>query len=242
MKKKFKKIIIIIGCVFGIVIGGLSWYVSDYYHADASVAALSQQQMSFDEDINGYVIQPEENVKSGIIFYPGAKVDELAYTTLMQKLSQQGYLCVISKMPFHFAVLDINAADSIISKYNQVDNWYMMGHSLGGAMAAQYTSEHSDTIKGLILLGAYSTQDLSSSSLNVVSIYGSEDQVLNREKYQKNYSLLPSHTQELIIEGGNHAQFGNYGIQPDDGDAKISADEQQNQTVRFIIQALQNSE
>lgn len=238
MKKKIKKILLIVVCVLLVIFGGCYWYVSDYYHADASVAALSQQQMSFDENIDGYVIQPEENIKGGIIFYPGAKVDELAYTTLMQKLSQQGYLCVISKMPFHFAVLDINAADSIISKYNQIDNWYMMGHSLGGAMAAQYTSEHNDMIKGLILLGAYSTQDLSSSSLNVVSIYGSEDQVLNREKYQKNYSLLPSHTQELIIEGGNHAQFGNYGIQSGDGDAKISADEQQNETVQFIIQSL----
>lgn len=239
MKKKYKKIIIIIGCVLVVVFGGLYWYVSDYYHADVSVAALNEQQMSFDEDIDGYVMQPLNESNKGIIFYPGAKVDELAYQPLMQKLSQQGYLCVIAKMPFHFAVLKVNAADSIISKYNQIDNWYMMGHSLGGAMAAQYTSEHSDTMRGLILLGAYSTQDLSSSSLSVTSIYGSEDQILNKEKYQKNYALLPAHTQELVIDGGNHAQFGNYGVQSGDGEASITSEEQQNQTVQFIIQSLQ---
>lgn len=237
MKKKTKKILLIIACVFVLILGGCYYYVSDYYHADASVTSINQQQILYDEDIEGYVFQPQSETQKGIIFYPGAKVDELAYIPLMQKLSRQGYLCIIAKMPFHFAVLKVGAADSIIAKYNQVTDWTMMGHSLGGAMAVQYASTHQH-ISGLVLLGAYSTEEIS-SSLKVVSIYGSEDQILNKEKYQKNYSLLPADTKQLIIEGGNHAQFGNYGAQSGDGEASISADTQQDLTVQFMIDALQ---
>lgn len=238
VKIVIKKIMIITGCILVMIFGGLYWYVSDYYHADMSVSILDEQSMVYDEEIEGYVFKPQEEIKKGIIFYPGAKVDELAYATLMQKLTQEGYLCIITKMPFHFAVLKINAADKIISKYDQVTDWYMMGHSLGGAMAAQYVSEHMNSLKGLILLGAYSTNDLSDSPLQVISIYGSEDRVLNKQKYQNNYSLLPKETKELVIEGGNHAQFGNYGVQSGDGEASLSANEQQNQTVQFIIESL----
>ena len=240
MNKKLKKILLIIICVVGLLFGGAYWYVSDYYHADTTVISINNQNMIYDEEIEGYVLKPQGEAKKGIIFYPGAKVDELAYGPLMQKLSQQGYLCILAKMPFHFAVLKVNAADSMIAKYKDIKEWYMMGHSLGGAMAAQYTSSHLNDIQGLILLGAYSTEDLSSSSLKVVSIYGSEDHVLNHEKYQKSYSLLPKSTKEMIIMGGDHAQFGNYGHQSGDGQATISSQQQQNQTVQFILQSIQD--
>ena len=239
MNKKIKTIILIVTCVIAVGIGGIYWYVSDYYHADMNVVSINQSQMSYDENSESYVFKPQTETKKGIIFYPGAKVDELAYQPLMLKLSQQGYLCVIAKMPFHFAVLKIGAADAIMSQYSQITDWYMMGHSLGGAMAAQYASEHSHLLKGLILLAAYSTEDLSSSGLSVMSIYGSEDHVLNKQKYKDCFSFLPENTKELIIEGGNHAQFGNYGIQSGDGEATIDSSEQQNQTVEFVIKSLQ---
>ena len=44
------------------------------------------------------------------------------------------------------------------------------------------------------------------------------------------------YTDNIIkIEGGNHAQFGNYGKQKGDIDATITAKEQQNITVEAII-------
>ncbi|NTW09008.1 MAG: alpha/beta hydrolase, partial [Anaerolineaceae bacterium] len=39
-----------------------------------------------------------------------------------------------------------------------------------------------------------------------------------------------------VIEGGNHAQFGNYGPQPGDGTATISTAEQQSQAVDLMVQ------
>ena len=50
---------------------------------------------------------------------------------------------------------------------------------------------------------------------------------------------MPQNTKELIIEGGNHAQFGNYGKQSGDGEATIDPSEQQNQTIEFVIKSLQ---
>ena len=133
------------------------------------------------------------------------------------------------------AEFDINAAEGIQAQYPEIENWYIGGHSLGGAMAASYVSDHADKYNGLILLGSYSTADLSNSNLNILSIYGSEDKILNQEKYSDNKSNLPNDFTEIIIEGGNHAQFGMYGIQEGDGIPTISNSKQIELTATYII-------
>ena len=95
-------------------------------------------------------------------------------------------------------------------------------------MAAAYADEHDGPWAGLVLLGAYSTSDLSDNNLGILSIYGSEDGVMNRQAYEKNLGNVDAPTAaEYIITGGNHAQFGSYGPQNGDGTATISAEEQQ---------------
>ena len=154
----------------------------------------------------------------------------------MAELAKKGILCVLIKMPFRLAVFDINAADGIQEQYPEIKNWYIGGHSLGGSMAASYVSKHQNKYKGLILLGSYSTADLSNSKFNVLSIYGSEDKILNKDKYEENRSNLPKDFTEIIIDGGNHAQFGMYGAQDGDGKATISNGEQINLTVSHIME------
>ena len=89
-------------------------------------------------------------------------------------------------------------------------------------MAASYLEKHTDEFEGLILLGSYSTVDLSDTDLAVLSVFGSEDKVMNREKYDKNKSNLPNDFTEFVIDGGCHAYFGMYGAQDGDGTPKIS--------------------
>ena len=105
-------------------------------------------------------------------------------------------------------------------------------------MAASYLEKHTDEYEGLILLGSYSTADLSDDELEVLSIYGSEDQVLNREKYNDNISNLPEDFKEIVIEGGCHAYFGMYGAQDGDGTPSITNEEQIQQTVEYIAQMI----
>ena len=156
----------------------------------------------------------------------------------MQACAEKGILCIIVEMPFHLAVFDINAANGIQEEYPQIEHWYMGGHSLGGSMAASYLAKHTDEYEGLILLGSYSTADLSDNELEVLSIYGSEDQVLNREKYNDNIRNLPKDFKEMVIEGGCHAYFGMYGAQDGDGTPSISNSQQILQTAAYIAQMI----
>ena len=52
--------------------------------------------------------------------------------------------------------------------------------------------------------------------------------------YALRYSLSAD-SEQHVIAGGNHAQFGNYGKQMGDGDAFISVENQQRQTVKMIL-------
>ncbi|MBO4871793.1 MAG: alpha/beta hydrolase [Lachnospiraceae bacterium] len=216
------------------------FYAQDYYRADASVTALLENALpgvNIEQSADRIVFRPD-SVKAGLIFYPGGKVEYTAYAPLMAGLSQEGFLCILLKMPLNLAVLNMNAAAGIPAEYPDIGVWFLAGHSLGGAMAASYAAKHAEDFDALILLAAYSTADLTDSGLKVLSLYGSEDKVLNREKLEKYRGNLPAEAEEIIIEGGCHAFFGAYGAQKGDGDPRITREEQIRQTVQAVSSLL----
>ncbi len=242
--KRKQKIFIITFSVLmllGIIVGACAIYVNDYYRADmdAIEAFEPMSAVNFETLDDGTIVWKPENATKGLIFYPGGKVEYTAYIPLMQECAERGILCVLVKMPFNLAVLDVNAANGIQEQYPDIKEWYMGGHSLGGSMAASYLESHIEEYKGLVLLGSYSTADLSETDLNVISIYGSEDNVLNREKYDKNKSNLPNDLTEVIIDGGCHAYFGMYGAQDGDGIPTITNEEQIRLTVENIVKVME---
>ncbi len=119
---------------------------------------------------------------------------------------------------------------------SRYEHWYLAGHSLGGAMAASYASKHLSELDGLVLLAAYPTSDIKSDGFSVMSIYGSEDGVLNMEKVENGREFMPDDYTEVCIEGGNHAYFGNYGQQEGDREAEISREQQQKETAEAILE------
>ena len=218
-----------------LIFGGCAWYVSDYYHADiaaidafTSLVAVTQTELG-----DGVLSFGNADAEAGLIFYPGGKVEYTAYIPLMQALAEEGMLCVLIRMPGNLAVLDVNAAFGIQERFPDVKHWYIGGHSLGGSMAASYLASHASDFEGLILLAAYSTADLSNTSLSILSIYGSEDGVMNRKKYEK-YKTNLSDYEEMVIDGGCHAYFGMYGAQKGDGLPTIDAEEQIKLTAQRI--------
>ena len=219
--------------VFGI--GGYA-YVSDYYHADeTALEAMAYLTDSVQAEQDGDVIWfVPEDPTAGLIFYPGGKVEYTAYAPLLRACAENGILCALVRMPGNLAVLDVNAADGLQQEHPEVTTWYIAGHSLGGAMAAGYAAAHCEDYDGLILLAAYSTKDLSQTTLRVLSVYGSEDGVMNRESYEKNWSNLPADTSEVVLDGGCHAQFGFYGAHDGDGVPTITGEEQIRQTAEAI--------
>ena len=243
MKSKRKILIVLISIVatLAIIFGACAIYLGDYYRADEGAIAVFalEDNISVSTLDNGSIVFEPQNATVGFIFYPGGKVEANAYQPLMAELAREGVLCVLVEMPFNLAVFDINAADGIQEQYPEIEDWYIGGHSLGGSMAASYLADRVDEYEGLILLGSYSTANLSDTDLNVLSIYGSEDKVLNRKKYDENKTNLPDGLCEVVIEGGCHAYFGMYGAQDGDGTPTISNHEQISLTVEHIINAIQ---
>lgn len=236
---KVKKGIFLASAILLIIIVVCAIYLGDFYHADMEKinSFTCENEVKMQTDENDYLIFGPEDAKKGFIFYPGGKVEYTAYIPFMKTLASEGILCILVEMPFNLAVFDVDAADGIPEKYSQIEDWYIGGHSLGGSMAASYVSKNINLFEGLVLLGSYSTADLSETDIKVLSVYGSEDMVMNKEKYESNKKNLPSHFTEIIIDGGCHAYFGMYGEQDGDGTPKITNEKQ----IRLTVEAMKNS-
>lgn len=240
MKKKIVFAIIIVLIVS--LVGGTVYYINDYYKADevaVSLITAPKTDVTITEENGVFTFKPQ-NATKGIIFYPGGKVQAESYAPLMQTLAENGVLSVLVTMPGNLAVLDMNAADGLQEKYPEIQSWYMSGHSLGGSMASSFIAENSKDFDGIILLASYSTANLSNLGLDVLSIYGTNDGVLNMEKYEECKSNLPEDFKEIVITGGCHAYFGAYGEQEGDKKATITREEQIEITVNEILQFINN--
>jgi len=180
-----------------------------------------------------------DTADSGVILYPGGRVDPRSYAPLANRIAAQGYLVIIPPMPLNLAVFAPNRAEKIIQAYPEIQTWVIGGHSLGGAMAAEYVISHSSDVDGLILWASFpaeSTDLQDVPNLSVLSIYGTEDGGLDGILASR--TRLPQDATWIEISGGNHAQFGWYGIQPGDGTAVISRAIQQEQILQKTLDFL----
>lgn len=236
---KAKKILCITAAVLLLLFAAFFIYTADYYHADENTlrAVMNTSTAEIIQTDDMMIFKPENPV-AGFIFYPGGKVEHTAYAPLMQELSEQDILCVILKVPFNLAVLDMNAADRAVNMYPEISTWYTGGHSLGGVVASDYAHSHSDLIRGVVLLGSYVTEDFTDSDIAFLSVYGSNDGVMNAGRYAENFSKLPADTAEYIIEGGCHSYFADYGMQKGDGEPTVSRSEQIETTASLILSLL----
>ncbi len=231
-KRKRRILLAVVAAVLALVLG-CGFYVNNYYRAE--ITAMEVPPHVFVEAADDRMVFLPEKPEAGLIFYPGGKVEFSAYAPLMARLAEENILCVLLKMPLNLAVLDMAAAEGIPEQFPEVERWYLAGHSLGGSMAASFAGKHADDYAGLILLASYSTEDLTETGLPVCSLYGDQDGVLNLEKYREYRVNLPEDTQELVLEGGNHAGFGSYGPQEGDGVSSLEPGAQLSWTADSIL-------
>ncbi len=188
---------------------------------------------------NSLVFDVEDSsTEIGFIIYPGGKVEPEAYTPLAKQISDLGYIAVVAEFTFNLGIMDTDAADDIIEEYDYIEEWIIVGHSLGGTAASIYADEHDDKINSVVFLGSYAYKDLSDNNLKTITITGSNDLVLDREAYDECLNNYPEGTEHFTIEGGNHAYYGNYGKQKGDGEATITNNEQQQQVINYIVSTL----
>ena len=234
------KVLIMFAIVAVVSVVAMFLYTSDYYRSEVSIEDFKDSSnINIIEFSQGLFIDGSENDKA-LIFYPGGKVEYTAYLPLCMQLAEQGVDCFLAEMPFHLAVFGSNKADKIMNSY-EYDEWYLAGHSLGGAMAASYVAENVEKVDGLVMLAAYPTKGLVSEKLKVLSIYGNKDEVLNREKLEEGSELVPEHYTEISLGGANHAGFGNYGAQEGDGEASMDREKQQDMTVKYIMRMIEKT-
>jgi len=240
-----RKLIVVLLCIVLVAAVGVGGFV---IWADASLAAMpealaalhSDSQVRVDEA--GWIVFQPVDVKAhtGLILYPGGRVDPHAYAPIARALAEHGYLVVIVPMPLNLAVLGYDRARDVMVAYPDIQHWVIGGHSLGGAMAAHFAYKHPDLVQGLVLYAAYppKSDDLSGQSIKTISIIGSRDGLGTVQGVEGTRQLLPESTQYVVIEGGNHAQFGSYGKQPGDAEATIARSEQQSQAVQATLDLL----
>jgi dienelactone hydrolase len=205
----------------------------DALESDAQVRVAGEPWLTF---------SPESRTPTtGFIFYPGGRVDPRAYASLMRAIAAEGYLVVVPAMPVNMAVFRPNVAGEIVAYYPEIEYWVIGGHSVGGAMAAQYTAAHPDAIDGLVIWASYppNRADLSHLAIPVVSIYGSRELRVNDASVGERKPLLPEDTRYVRIEGGDHHQFGSYVIDPADHLAVISRASQHAQILAATLPVLE---
>jgi hypothetical protein len=224
----------------GLLIWGISWATYARPPLPEALAALENNELVEVALEPWLTFTPTGDIKAGLIFYPGGRIDPRGYASLMSAIAREGYLVVVPSMPINMAIFDTNAADEIISHFPGIDSWGISGHSVGGVAAAMFTSQNPGLIDGLAIWAAFpaGNSDLSLTDIPIYVIYGEVDPAANRESVQERMELLPADTIYVEIEGGDHHQFGTYLIDPEDHLALTSQQDQQEQIIRATLDML----
>jgi hypothetical protein len=227
--------LVVVAAVLALFVGGFyGWTRTARYAAFPEALAVAERA----ESVRGWtVFEPAGEPIAGFVFYPGGLVDARAYAPLMQRLADGGVLAVIVPMPLELAVFGIGRAAAVIEAFPQVGTWVIGGHSLGGAMAAEFVAGAPTAVDGIAFLASFPAEstDLSALPIRAVSTYGTENGLTPPEGFEASMVRLPPGSELVVIEGGNHAGFGHYGPQAGDGTATIDREEQQRQTAATLL-------
>ena len=224
-----------------LVVGFVIWSLNPLEATSGALAALeSDAKVTVTQSQDYVTFMPAGTTPTkAFVFYPGGHVDYRAYAAPLHQLAEQGYLAILLPVRLNLAIFDVNAADRAIPDFPEIQEWVVGGHSLGGVAASMYAAKHND-IDGVVYWASYPADDsLKNSEMEFTSIYGTLD-MGGMEAFQSSASILPVDTQFVVIEGGNHSQFGNYGLQPGDNPASISWQEQQVQAVAATARLLES--
>jgi pimeloyl-ACP methyl ester carboxylesterase len=242
MRKSFRIFLWLFGLIAILAIGFTVWGLTPSQPMPEALAALRSDYrvtVHGEKWLSFYPVEGKPD--TGFIIYPGGHVDYRAYAPLAQALALRGNLVVIFPMPLNLAVLDPDAALKVIAAYPEISYWAIGGHSLGGVMAAHFIFQHPGLVDGLILWASYSAsnEDLSQTGIRVLSISATRDGLSTPEKIAESLERLPVDATWVMLEGGNHAQFGWYGDQAGDNPAAISRQEQQTQILFATLDFLE---
>lgn len=226
-----------------IVAGFLVWAYTPLGPMPEALSSLQSDENVLVSTGTWIVFQPfNMTTATGLIIYPGARIDPRSYAPTARALAEEGFLAVIVPMPLNLAVFGTDLANDVIRAYPSVEAWAIGGHSLGGSMAASFVHRHPNAVRGIALWASYpsAADNLSALSIKAVSVFGTLDGLTSLADINASRSVLPPDTVFVEITGGNHAQFGWYGPQSGDNDATITREHQQDQVVDATLALLRS--
>ncbi len=182
----------------------------------------------------------------GLLFFAGALVDPIAYAPMARDVATAGYPVLLVELPNRgaFGAADgpevIDRARAAMASVPEASGWVVAGHSKGAVVAARMLHEDASGIVALVLVGTTHPRDfsLAASDVPMTKIVGDKDCIADLAKSERRRPLLPATTRWIVIEGGNHSQFGNYGFQPGDCRAGVDPERQRALTTEAIVLAL----
>lgn len=187
---------------------------------DAALNAWTNDDITITDTQTGIIMEPISGADAtGLVFVPGAKVDPYAYLDKLSGIAANGTTVVITKPTLNIAFADVRPLDAFTADAPGIDAWFVGGHSLGGVKACQYAADNE--VAGLVLFGSYCANDLSGTDIPVLSFVASNDGLSTPQKIEDAAGLLPADTVTVVLDGANHADFGDYGVQPGDGESVV---------------------
>jgi hypothetical protein len=221
------------------VAGFLGWASSPMPPEAAPLAAArSDTSFTLGESADGVVLTPARPNGTGLVYLAGARVDPAAYADKLSGIAEAGVTVVIARPTLNFAIFELRPLATFegLAAGSGVTSWYVGGHSLGGVRACQYAADApTGTIAGVILFGSYCAADLSSSDLPVLTLSATRDGLSTPAKIEAAAHLLPSGAQLVALPGADHAQFGDYGVQPGDNPATASNAQAKQQITTAVL-------
>ncbi len=246
--KKFLRFsgFIVLALLFLGLAGFLIWANTPAEPQSTALQSLSETREVHFKPINGWLVFEPAGTDSttALVLYPGGRVDPRAYAPHAQAIAAAGFKVVVVPMPLNLAIFGINRASQVTDAFPEISHWAVGGHSLGGAMAAEYASNNSQTVDGLVLWASFPAEntDLSALDIEAISIYATNDGLATPQQVRAAHPRLPVGTQFVDIAGGNHAGFGWYGQQRGDGVLEITKAEQQSKIVEATVSFLSGLE
>ena len=206
---------------------------------EARAALASTATVTFADEPGWLAFTPTAGSHgTGLVIYPGAKVEPAAYAPAAQAIAAAGYPTFIVRMPLNLAILGVDGANGVLAAHPEIAHWAIAGHSLGGAMATSYIASHPAAMRGLALWASYPNADLSAFPIVATSIWGSLDAGAAKMGGPQARADLPPDATFIEIPGGNHEQSGWYTGQPNDPPATISREAQQAAIVAATVAML----
>jgi len=188
--------------------------------------------------------------RAGLVFFPGALVDPVAYAPLARAVAAAGSRSYIVELPRRGAFGGAESPEvwarlrTVLQQTTTPARWVAAGHSRGAVVASQLANDPPSGFSGLVLIGTSHPRDVDLSRLTVpvTKVAGTLDGLASRAEVEQNREKLPPSTRWVWVEGGNHSQFGWYGFQPGDRRAAIDATVQRAMMIRAVLDALAESE